>query len=148
MNNVKTCRRCRKLFNYIASPYCPRCVDEIDREFRIVRDYIYEHPNEGIQEIADATEVDERSILALLRDGRLELDSSSSELQCERCGTSISTGRYCDSCQGNLSSELKRAQKSIGYSPSADSKPTLDRSNKNKKKDDKEFNERMHSRNP
>lgn len=147
MSNIRTCRRCRKLFNYIASPYCPRCVDEIDKEYRIVRDYIYDHPNEGIQEIADATEVDERSILELLRDGRLELDSQSSALQCERCGSSITTGRYCDRCQSNLSNELKRAQESIGFNPSKE-RTIIDRHSKSKRKDDKDFNERMHSRNP
>lgn len=147
MNNIRTCRRCRKLFNYIASPYCPRCVDEIDREYRVVRDYIYDHPNEGIKEIADATDVDERVILELLRDGRLELDSGSAALQCERCGSNISSGRYCGYCQSMLSNELKRAQDSIGFSP-AKEKTIIDKSNKNKHKDDKEFNERMHSRNP
>lgn len=147
MNNIRTCRRCRKLFNYIASPYCPRCVDEIDREYRVVRDYIYDHPNEGIKEIADATDVDERSILELLRDGRLELDSGSAALQCERCGSNISSGRYCGNCQSSLSNELKRAQDSIGFSPTQE-KTITDRHNKNKHKDDKDFNERMHSRNP
>lgn len=147
MDNIRTCRRCRKLFNYIASPYCPRCADEIDREYYVVRDYIYDHPNEGIREIADATDVDERSILEMLRDGRLELDSGSSALQCERCGSSISSGRYCGSCQSSLSNELKRAQDSIAFS-SAIKNDIIDRHNKNKHKNDKDYNERMHSRNP
>lgn len=150
MNNVRQCRRCRILFNYVASPYCPRCIDEIDREYRVVRDYIYENPHAGIKEISDATEVNDRTILQLLREGRLELDSSVGGLSCERCGTSINTGRYCDSCQAQLSSELRQAQKSIAGDAIAatNREKKFDRSQKNRIKDDKrDFNERMHSRN-
>jgi flagellar operon protein (TIGR03826 family) len=150
MNNVRQCRRCRKLFNYVASPYCPRCIDEIDREYRVVRDYIYENPHAGIKEIADATEVNDRTILQLLREGRLELDSSVGGLSCERCGTSINTGRYCDSCQAQLSSELRQAQKSIagGAITGVKAGNQADKHFGNKKSVEKrEFNEGMHSRN-
>jgi flagellar operon protein (TIGR03826 family) len=145
MNNVRQCRRCRKLFNYVASPYCPRCIDEIDREYRVVRDYIYENPHAGIKEIADATEVNDRTILQLLREGRLELDSSVGGLSCERCGTSINTGRYCDSCQAQLSSELRQAQQTFA---GANAGNQADKRFGNKKSVEKrEFNEGMHSRN-
>lgn len=152
MNNIRQCKRCRKLFNYVASPYCSRCIDAIDQEYRTVRDYIYDNPHAGISEISEATEVEERTILQLLREGRLELDSASSALKCERCATNIQTGRYCDSCQMQLSNELKSVQQSFaGASDSPLSKrnkTNMTKPTKNTDKDSKDFNERMHSRKP
>ena len=42
--DVRTCRRCKRLFNYITGPViCPGCREEVEKEFQIVKKYIEEN---------------------------------------------------------------------------------------------------------
>jgi len=107
--DFKYCKRCGKIFRFYKSYYCPECLDEIDREFEKVRNYIYNNPRANITIISENTGVDEKVILEFLREGRLVL-SSNAGLKCEKCGAPIETGRLCDDCKWQL-------KEKIGYRP-------------------------------
>ena len=41
--NVKNCRKCGKVFNYIGGmPICPQCREELEKKFDTVKEYIIE----------------------------------------------------------------------------------------------------------
>ncbi len=106
--DVRQCKTCNRLFQYMGKPYCPECMDEMDRMFIKVRDYLYDHPDADIPEISGKTDVKEKVILDFLKDERLSLQNASGMLICEQCGKAIEAGRMCRECKERLSNAFSR----------------------------------------
>lgn len=107
MATISQCKKCSRLYQSFGNaPYCPTCMEELEKGFDLVKDYIYEHPKANAVEISQETGVAEKDIFYFLREGRLSLSEGSSLLICESCGRSIMTGRYCESCKKQLEREL------------------------------------------
>lgn len=108
--NVKNCRKCGRLFNYISGyQLCPGCKESLEKKFQEVREYIREHRGVGINEVAEACDVEPSMIRQWLREERLELtEDSGIMLSCEGCGALIRSGKYCDKCKYNLASGFNR----------------------------------------
>ena len=105
--NVRNCTRCGKIYNYDGFKVCPTCRKDDEKDFQKVKEYLYENPGANIPEVSEATEVDAKKIIDFLRAGRLEIaDDSNLILECENCGTSIRTGRFCDKCASGLQRDL------------------------------------------
>lgn len=102
--NVRNCKYCGRLFNYVAGPImCQACREKNEKKFQEVKDYIRDHKGMGIQEVAEACEVDPQQIRQWLREDRLELtEDSPIYLTCESCGTPIRSGKYCDKCKNKV----------------------------------------------
>lgn len=107
--NVRSCKICKRLFNYLTGPvYCPACRDKMEEKFQEVKNFIQENPGVHIQEVADACEVETSQIRQWLREERLELtEGSPLMLSCDGCGAPIRSGRYCDKCKANVSNGFK-----------------------------------------
>lgn len=107
--DVRNCRDCGKIFNHLSGPsLCPSCLKKLDLKFDEVKEYIYEHPRVGIQEVSDACDVSVRQIKQWVREERLAFaDDSMIGLDCENCGVVIKTGRYCKSCKQELAQGFK-----------------------------------------
>lgn len=105
---LRTCRNCKRLYNhFIGQNLCPDCTAELDKIFRDVRDYIYDNPEVGIQEVAEEFNISIKTIHGWVREERLEFSSSSDVgLPCESCGTPIHSGRYCNSCKRGIIEDL------------------------------------------
>ena len=101
---VKSCRRCKKLFNYISGQaICPACKEELESKFQDVKKYLDEHKGASIMQISEDCEVEEHVIRQWIREERLEFSSGlSGEITCETCGAPITTGRYCDKCKASV----------------------------------------------
>lgn len=128
--DVRQCRNCRKLFQYRGNPLCPVCVNELDKLFETVRNYIYDNPQSTIDEICNETEVTRATITSWLRDGRLILSAeNASLLQCESCGEPIRTGRFCEKCSSNVKSQLESAAQSMAPKQEPKEKKQVDRNN-------------------
>ena len=113
------CKICNKPFQSAGGRICPACEDQIDRDFIVVRDYIYDNPNSGIDKVSEDTEVDRATILHLLREGRLILDDPDADglLTCEICKKPINTGRMCKECKSNVAATMSSSI--AGSKPSA-----------------------------
>ncbi len=98
---VRSCIRCKKLFNYIrGQSLCPSCKEEIENKFQDVKKYLDEHKGASIIQISEDCDVEEHIIKQWIRDERLEFSSGlSGEITCEICGKPITTGRFCDKCK-------------------------------------------------
>lgn len=109
--DVRNCRRCSKIFNYVAGAMiCPSCKEEMEQQFQVVKDYIRDNKNAGIAEICDACDVTEKQIKQWIREERLLFgDDSPVGIDCEGCGTMIKSGRYCDKCKNELARGLMNA---------------------------------------
>ena len=75
---VKSCRTCKRLFNYVSGPQiCPACKDELEKKFYEVKEYIRENPKQGIKEIAEATGTTTQQLQQWVREERLEFSADS-----------------------------------------------------------------------
>lgn len=103
--DIKQCRQCGKLFQYIGNPVCAECLEEIDKMFIKVRDHIYKHPDDTMQQVSEKTEVPVKQILNFLKQDRLSLSTADGVLMCELCKKPITRGRFCDGCRETLAQE-------------------------------------------
>ncbi|MCR5410756.1 MAG: flagellar protein [Lachnospiraceae bacterium] len=112
------CTRCRRLFNYIGGErLCPSCKEESEKEFQRVRDYIWDHKGCNLVEVSEFCEVSEKQIKEWIRSERLEFYSPAGDIVCEKCGTPIISGRFCDKCRSEMVGELKSAIKKDAPAP-------------------------------
>lgn len=111
--DVKTCRICGRLFNYVSGPVrCPACMDELERKFQEVKEYIWNHRQASLSQISEETKVSVGQLRQWVREERLSFaDDSPVGLECEVCGTMIKTGRFCKNCKEKINSNLSTAIK-------------------------------------
>jgi uncharacterized protein len=122
---VKVCKNCRRLFNYIYGPeLCPDCAGmmantnteepktakksllkrpllEEEKKLDQVKEYILNHPKATVAQIAEANEVSANRLLDWVREERLEFsdDSEYAWFACAKCGVKIKSGIYCHRCR-------------------------------------------------
>lgn len=108
---VRNCRNCGRLFNYLGGMnICPACREIVEEKFQQVKEYIRTNPRANIQEIADDNDVTTSQIRQWIREERLQFaDDSPVGIECEGCGATIKTGKYCDSCKTNMANILKNS---------------------------------------
>lgn len=111
--NVRNCKNCGRLFNYIAGPpICPNCKEELEKKFQQAKEYIRENKNSTVQMVAEEVDVPESQIKQWIREERLVFsDSAIAGIACEVCGAPITTGRFCDKCKGQMMNDLNGAIK-------------------------------------
>ena len=110
--DVRNCRLCGRLFNYIGGGYniCPECREAAERKFQEVKEYIRENPRATIQEISDDNEVTTNQIRQWIREERLQFtEDSNIGIECEKCGASIRTGRFCENCKNSMANALSQS---------------------------------------
>jgi len=109
--NVRNCRKCGKMFNYIQGPpICQNCKAALEKKFEEVKAYIRENKSAKINEIAENCGVEPRQIETWIREERLVFASDSPvKIFCETCGTPIFTGRYCEKCKKNQANTFSSA---------------------------------------
>ena len=106
--DVRNCKNCGKLFNYLSgAPICPACQRETEDKFTEVKQYIYDNPGCGVQEVSEQCEVSVQQIKKWVREERLQFsDAAGAGITCENCGTPIKTGRFCIACKDKLQNKL------------------------------------------
>lgn len=120
--DVKVCRSCKKLFQYITGPeVCPKCKEAEEEMFQKVKGYLRAHPGANMYEVNQETEVSVTLIEKFLRQGRLQVASDSPiGLICERCGKRITTGRFCNDCKNEVTNQLNEVKKMLTASDKND----------------------------
>ncbi len=122
--NARNCKKCGRVFTYVSGmPLCPQCKEEMEEKFHIVKEYIQNNKDTTIKTVAEECEVDESQIKQWVREERLVFaEDSGIVLQCEICGRSINTGRYCDKCK----QETMRSLAGAGRQPVVQQAPKKD----------------------
>ncbi len=107
--NVRNCKKCGKIFNYIAGlPICPSCAEALEAKFQEVKEYIMDHKDAAsMSVVADACKVDINQIKQWVREERLTFgEDSVIGIECENCGAQIKTGRFCEKCKNDIARGL------------------------------------------
>ncbi len=110
MGELKNCKKCGRMFSSVNGQlFCSKCKSSDEEDFRVVREYVYDNPDSTVSDVHEATDVAEEKILKFLRQGRLMLKGDGVGLECERCGKSVSSGRFCDKCAHELKNGFQAA---------------------------------------
>ena len=123
--DVRACKSCGKLFNYLSGPpICVACKDELEKKFQEVKEYIRENKGASMQQIADDNDVPIKQLQQWIREERLEFtEESPIQIACESCGALIRTGRFCEKCKDNMASGLTKAFRKETPPPAPKKKP-------------------------
>ena len=110
-SKLKNCAKCGRVYqsDEIGQKYCMRCRTDEEDLFMKAREYIYDNPDANVVEVSEELDIDEDLVLKWLRQGRLTLKGEGVGYPCDRCGKSIQSGRFCDSCQHELKSGFNDA---------------------------------------
>jgi flagellar operon protein (TIGR03826 family) len=109
MPDVRNCKKCGKVYNYIGGPpICNACSEQDEKDFKKVKEYLYDNPGASMSQVSEALDVSVEKITRYLREGRLEITENSDNmfLECEGCGKAIRTGRFCNECTRELEKDL------------------------------------------
>lgn len=112
MPDVRNCKKCGRVFSYMGgAPICPACKEADEEDFKRIKNYLYDNPGASLTQVSLELDISVEKIRRFLKDGRLEILSEEGNmfLECEICGKSIKSGRYCSNCEKDLSEELKYA---------------------------------------
>lgn len=101
---VKNCRSCGRLFNYIGgAPLCEQCRKALEEKFQEVKAYLEENPHATVQQVSEDMEVSTKQIRQWIREERLSLSVAGADgIVCEQCGAPICTGRFCEKCRAEM----------------------------------------------
>ena len=129
--NVKNCRGCGRIFNYVVGPIlCQSCREGMEAKFQEVKEYIRSNPGVGINEVSQACDVPTSQIQQWLREERLEVtENSPIFLSCEACGANIRSGKYCNQCKNYMASGFKQVMNSYKPQNGAMTPGDVDRNN-------------------
>lgn len=130
--NVRNCKKCGKIFNYISGiPICLGCREKNEELFQTVKKYIRENPRADIREVSMECEVETGQIQQWIREERLEFtEDSPIKLPCENCGMMIRAGKYCEKCKSSMAKNLSNAIEKPKMVVTAPSKKAVDHNSK------------------
>lgn len=109
--NVRNCRKCGRIFNYVVGPHiCPACREKQEEKFQEVKNFIRENKDATINVVSEECDVEIPQIQQWIREERLAFsDDSPIGVSCENCGTMIKTGRFCEKCKKEMAADLSNA---------------------------------------
>jgi flagellar operon protein (TIGR03826 family) len=111
--DVRNCKQCGRLFNYIGGQYrnlCPACTRALEDKFMEVKQYIEDNKQAQMNEISEACDVSVRQLEQWVREERLRFSEDSPiGIACEMCGATIKSGRFCEACKSSLANQLDNA---------------------------------------
>lgn len=109
--NVRNCKKCGKLFNYVTGvPVCPACKDALEKKFQEVKKYVQDNKGVTIHDVVENCEVDSQQVRQWVREERLEFNGDGATgITCEKCGATITTGRFCQKCKNEMTANLSTA---------------------------------------
>ncbi|MBD5531425.1 MAG: flagellar protein [Lachnospiraceae bacterium] len=109
--NVRNCRKCGRIFNYVAGPHiCPACREKQEEKFQEVKNFIRDNKDATINVVSEECDVEIPQIQQWIREERLAFsDDSPIGVSCENCGAMIKTGRFCEKCKKGMANDLSNA---------------------------------------
>jgi len=109
MGKIINCSRCGRFFESDGwTVLCMECIEQDERDFRRIREYLYEKPGAKIFEVSIELDVPVAKIKRYLREDRLEIiEKNNIFLKCEACGKPICSGIYCDDCAKQAGHDYK-----------------------------------------
>ena len=114
MGDLRNCPICNSVFvKTNLRDVCESCYKVEQKNFDKVYNFIRKRENRKatIQEIVDATEVEDELIMKWIRNGKLRVsDFPNLGYPCDKCGTLIQKGSICSDCSTGLKKDLLKVE--------------------------------------
>ena len=109
------CVRCKKMFNKVNLPVCPKCEPKEQEDFDKIQELLAKEPGLNAEEVAEKTDVDIECVLRCVSSGLVTIVKQSETIKCGRCGApAISLSKkLCQNCLNKLNEELAKQQSKI-----------------------------------
>ena len=107
---LANCKECGKLYMQTAAGLCPDCYRIEEENEGKVAHYLQDHSRASINEVHEATQVSEKTILKMIKKGRITGDVELS-YPCESCGKPIVEGRVCQDCGRRVLGQIRQEPK-------------------------------------
>ena len=76
---VRNCRSCGRLFNYMGgAPLCPACQKKLEEKFQEVKAFLEENPNSSVETVAEELDVSVKQIRQWIRETALSVRPAAS----------------------------------------------------------------------
>lgn len=111
MGELTNCPNCDDIF--VKNQFrdlCPKCFKEEEIAYETVYQFIRKRENRTatMEQVVDATGVEEQLILKFIKKGRLKLAQFPNlGYPCDKCGKMIQKAKICDPCAEELRKELE-----------------------------------------
>ncbi|MCR5516518.1 MAG: hypothetical protein K6F41_08665 [Lachnospira sp.] len=113
---IKVCSKCNNMFEDYFDKYnmCPNCRDDEENLLRQIKDYLWDNPGTTEKKLKELFDVSHNQLMEWLREERLEITPDSDiVLRCERCGSMIFTGKYCEDCNNKIKTTVNEINNSM-----------------------------------
>ena len=112
---IKLCKHCNGLFETaVGANVCARCSVDNQESFERVREFLKKHPGTSMSKVAEKTGIAHYLIEYFLKQERIEVAPNSPiTLACNKCGTRINAGMYCEPCGISLREELSKLKNAL-----------------------------------
>ncbi len=111
MAEIMNCPKCNALFVKSGlNELCMNCYNEEETAFNRVYQFLKKRENRAatMDQIVEATDVDEPLLLKFVKSGRLKLAQFPNlGYPCDQCGHIIREGRLCERCRSGLKQDLE-----------------------------------------
>jgi flagellar operon protein (TIGR03826 family) len=109
LGKLDNCPRCDTLFVKGIRDVCPKCYQEVEKEYEKCAQFLRKRENRGanIQQVSEATGVSIKQITKFIKEGRISIaNNPNMGYPCESCGILITVGNLCDMCAKELKREM------------------------------------------
>ncbi|MED4454456.1 TIGR03826 family flagellar region protein [Metabacillus fastidiosus] len=115
MGELANCPKCNAIF--VKTPLktiCQDCFKQEEADFEKVYKFLRKRENRTalIDDVVEATDVDEDLILKFIRSGRIQLSNFPNlGYPCAKCGTNIREGKLCSYCESDIKSQVEQLER-------------------------------------
>mgnify|MGYP001054468678 CR=1 FL=1 len=109
LGKLANCSRCDALFVQVVRDICPKCYQEVEKEYELCVKFLRKRENRGatIQQLSEGTGVSVKQITRFIKEGRISIEGNPNlGYPCERCGATIRKGNFCPSCMRSLKHDI------------------------------------------
>jgi predicted amidophosphoribosyltransferase len=120
--DVQSCKLCGRVFSGAKPGICPKCRDKEQDDLHLATESLRDMPNQTVEELSEATGVEEKTILKFIREHKIASDTIIGEVACGRCGKPAQSlaVRLCEKC----SAELQKASMGLSAKPKSEATPS------------------------
>jgi len=125
MPELKNCKKCGRIFSFIAGvQFCEACKKEEEELFDKIWRFLRDNPGASMNAVAAEFEVPYEQLMKYIREGRLQIKTPDGKVVsfCEKCGIVIQSGRMCDKCERGLTKILSDTARDLQHKIDKDEK--------------------------
>jgi len=112
---LANCEGCNKVFNKVTTSLCPACIEQEEKDLKAINEALRAEPNQTVAQLSEATGVNKKTILRLLKDQRIASEANLVDMKCGKCGApavSLSV-KLCKRCAAEISKTAAQARSNV-----------------------------------